>query len=219
MKPIFSKGHVLAECPDCCAPTTFEYHQGGSQFGGLVRAGVPPGSHATGTTYYKLLSCAFCGRPGVATVAGENKYEEGRLVSFWPTSVPRGYLPERTPGAVVREYREAEQSMSVCAWRGAAALLRSALDKVLVANGYDEKDLYNKIEAAGTDGLVTTARLKRANELVCTLRNDVLHDEWREVDQKDAEAAHRYVGRIIEDLYDDRATVEALLREKGRLPG
>jgi hypothetical protein len=106
--------------------------------------------------------------------------------------------------------------MSVEAWRGAAALLRSALEKALKANGYDEKDLYKKVEAAGADGVITSARRQRAQDLVRTLGNDVLHEEWRGVTQQESEDAHHYVGRVIEDLYDDRAAVEKVLEAKGR---
>jgi hypothetical protein len=48
--------------------------------------------------------------------------------------------------------------------------------------------------------------------------NDVLHNEWREITNDEVEAAHHYTQRILEDLYDDRATVEALLKQKGELP-
>jgi len=44
----------------------------------------------------------------------------------------------------------------------------------------------------------------------------VLHEEWREVLQAAVEASHHYVARIIEDLYDDRKTIEALLAANGR---
>jgi hypothetical protein len=53
---------------------------------------------------------------------------------------------------------------------------------------------------------------------VRVLGNDVLHDEWREVTPEDAEKAHHYVQRILEDFYDDRSTVESELRSKNRLP-
>jgi len=106
--------------------------------------------------------------------------------------------------------------MSVSAWRGAAALLRSALEKALKANGYDEAVLYKKIEAAGADGVITSSRRQRAQDLVRILGNDVLHEEWRVVTQQEAEDAHHYVGRVIEDLYDDRAAVETVLAAKGR---
>jgi hypothetical protein len=73
-----------------------------------------------------------------------------------------------------------------------------------------------KIEAAGDDGAITSARRQRAQDLVRTLGNDVLHDDWRVVTQEEVEDAHKYVGRILEDFYDDRATVEKMLTSKNR---
>jgi hypothetical protein len=49
------------------------------------------------------------------------------------------------------------------------------------------------------------------------LGNDVLHDEWRAVTEDEFEQAHHYAQRILEDFYDDRTSVEALLISKGRL--
>jgi hypothetical protein len=122
------------------------------------------------------------------------------------------------PQGVLNEFREAEVCLSAGAWRGAAALFRSALEKVLKANGYTkERDLYQRIEAAASDGVITAARRQRAHDLVRTLGNDVLHDDWREVLPAEAEAAQHYVGRVIEDLYDDRASVETILRAALRI--
>lgn len=49
------------------------------------------------------------------------------------------------------------------------------------------------------------------------LGNDVMHDDWREVTEQEFDEAHRYAQRILEDFYDDRPTVEALLISKGRM--
>ncbi|ANH72229.1 hypothetical protein ACS15_1460 [Ralstonia insidiosa] len=50
------------------------------------------------------------------------------------------------------------------------------------------------------------------------LGNDVLHEEWREIPEVDVEAARQYAQRILEDFYDDRESVLALVRSKGRVP-
>lgn len=95
----------------------------------------------------------------MAVASDQNRgYVNSILVSFWPTSVPTARLPESVPNEIVREYREAEICMSASAWRGAVALLRSVLEKAILANGYNKKDLFKKIEAAGVDGLITSAR-------------------------------------------------------------
>ena len=98
-------------------------------------------------------------------------------------------------------------------------MLRSTLEKTLLANGYEKGNLYKKIETAAADGTITAARSKRAHENIRVLGNDVLHDEWREVTEEEFDEAHHYAQRILEDFYDDRPTVEALLKEKGRMNG
>ena len=91
------------------------------------------------------------------------------------------------------------------------------------ANGYktkDLKDLAKQIDAAATDGIITKARQRRAHEEIRVLGNDVLHDEWHEIPPEDVEAARHYCQRILEDFYDDRASVEQLLITAGRkIPG
>jgi len=44
-----------------------------------------------------------------------------------------------------------------------------------------------------------------------------LHDEWREVKEEEVNAAHHYTQRILEDFYDERDSVEEILKEKGRI--
>jgi hypothetical protein len=48
------------------------------------------------------------------------------------------------------------------------------------------------------------------------LGNDVPHDDWREITKDEFDDAHHYSQRILEDLYDDRVTVEKILKAKGR---
>jgi len=220
MEPVFVEGNVRADCPDCGVPSTFEYRnpdQPGVEFGEVI---LKKRHRYKNIPYakliYKLLRCTVCNRPGVAKMHVDSDYRQGMLELFWPSSITSAELPDNAPKQIEKELREAESCMSVEAWRGAAALLRSALEKTLIENGYDEKNLYEKIEAAGNNGLITSARRQRAQDLIRTLGNDVLHDEWRVVTRQEVEDAHHYVARVIEDLYDDRATVEAVLTEKGR---
>jgi hypothetical protein len=68
--------------------------------------------------------------------------------------------------------------------------------------------LEGKIDEAASDGVITEARRKRAHDDIRVLGNDVLHDEWREVKEEEVSGAHQYIQRILEDFYDDRASVE-----------
>ena len=65
--------------------------------------------------------------------------------------------------------------------------------------------------------MITAARRQKAQDLVRILGNDVLHGDWREVSSAEAGDSYHYVTRVVEDLYDDRPTTEAILIEKGRL--
>jgi hypothetical protein len=95
--------------------------------------------------------------------------------------------------------------------------LRSTLEKTLRSNGYIKGNLADRIDEAAADGAITAARSQRAHDNIRVLGNDVLHDEWREVTEDEYDDAHRYAQRILEDFYDDRPSVEALLISKKRL--
>lgn len=74
-----------------------------------------------------------------------------------------------------------------------------------------------RIDAAATDGIITGPRQKKAHADIRVLGNDVLHDEWRKVGPEEVELTHHYAQRVLEDFYDDRPTVEAILKQKGRI--
>ena len=48
------------------------------------------------------------------------------------------------------------------------------------------------------------------------LRNDVLPDAWRPVDDEEVEVARHDTQRILEDFYNDKQTVENILTAKGK---
>jgi len=77
--------------------------------------------------------------------------------------------------------------------------------------------MQERIDAAAADGAITDARRKRAHDEIRSLGNDVLHDDWRVVEDSEVEESHRYMQRILEDFYDDRATVEGILKAKRKL--
>jgi len=67
-------------------------------------------------------------------------------------------------------------------------------------------------------GMQATKERRLAHDNIRLLRNDVLHDEWRVVTEDEFDQAHRYAQRILEDLYDDRPSVDAILKVKSRMP-
>lgn len=125
------------------------------------------------------------------------------------------------PTGIKREFREAEVCAENECYRAAAAMLRSVLDKTLRANGYntrENKNLKQQIDAAAADGVITKARQKRAHEEVRVLGNDVLHDDWHEITEEDVDVSRQYLQRLLEDFYDDRPSVLALLKAANRTP-
>ena len=166
---------------------------------------------------YVLLRCASCGRGALATLLMEMGAAGVILEAFSPLTVQPATLPKDTPKDIVAEVREAERCAAVGGWRAASAMLRSALEKTLKTNGYTKGDLKNKINEAAADGVITASRQQRAHDEVRDLGNDVLHDEWRPVDEGEYDSSHLYTQRVIEDFYDSRAQVEAVLKAKGRI--
>lgn len=218
MKPKLTNRNVVARCPDCRgAITTFEYRDSSGEFGLIqVRKRVSLKELLFDRITYRLLRCASCGRGGMAELY-DNFDEKYYLGEFFPFSIEKAKIPDNIPLGIVSEFREAELCASFGGLRASSALFRSTLEKVLKQNGYIKGTLASRIDEAADDGIITELRRKRAHEDVRVLGNDVLHDEWRDITPEEVEASHHYVQRILEDFYDDRASVEAILKEHNRI--
>lgn len=210
---------VSAYCPRCRATAIFDSRQQlGHPLGMIVNPEPQVGlRRVNGREVWVLLKCCGCSRGALAEFRDSGNAASADLATFHPLALPAAALPAKTDPGVVNEYREAERCASAGAWRGASALIRSALEKALKANGYTQGMLAKKIDDAAADGVITSSRRPRAHDDVRVLGNEIVHDEWRAVDEAEVEAALRYTQRVLEDLYDDRAEVEKILRAKGRL--
>ena len=226
MPPVLDGNNVRANCPTCGgAVTTYEFREGAAnrEYGHVTLEGAHKfrDQHCTGITY-RLLRCAGCGRGGLAEVhrLSDNREWAGGLERFFPPTIDKHSIPVGVPDDIEAEFAEAELCASVQAWRSASAMLRSVLEKTLKVNGYDgpRDNLKTKIDQAVADGILTEARSKRAHANLRVLGNDILHDPWREVTADEFDAAHLYAQRILEDFYDDRPTIEAILVSKNRIP-
>jgi hypothetical protein len=209
---------VRARCPDCQAIAVFHFREsGGREFGYAAVQRIQDYAQETYQgALYRLVSCGGCGRGGVAKIL----VRAGRapvLADFYPHARETGRLPPGVPEGVAAEFREAELCQSVGARRAASALVRSVLEKTLRANGYATGSLHQKINDAAADGAITGARRQRAHDDIRVLGNEVVHEEWRPVTADEVDTALHYAQRVLEDLYDDRPTVEALLRSKQRI--
>lgn len=220
MKPQLSQNYgISAYCTTCKAITSFDP----KQVIAVDNRHTFKGSNFQ-RSVYAFTVCARCGRGGLGTI-GDNGNPQGATVEeFFPIAVNSAPIPKAVPVDIEAEFREAERCAAYGANRAASALFRSVLEKTLKTNGYVKtndpslRDLQKRIDAAASDGVITDARRKRAHDDIRSLGNDVLHDDWREVNDDEVEDSHRYTQRILEDLYDDRKTVEAVLIAKKRLP-
>lgn len=207
---------VRAMCDRCRAPVTFEPGYGGSWWG----AHGPHYSEGTTRlpyTIWRLLKCSVCNRGAIVELGGIRDGErEMLLVSFLPIAIQSLALPGETPEAIRQEFLEAERCAAAGAFRGASAMLRSALEKTLRANGYTAGSLAKKIDDAAGDGTITRARMQRAHDEVRVLGNEVVHDPWRPVDHAEFDLAHFYTQRVIEDFYEHRDEVLKVLAEAKR---
>jgi hypothetical protein len=168
VRPELKNGNnVVASCPDCGGRSTFESKSAGTPFGRIDKEGV---LQYDGQTYhvsvYHLLRCASCGRGALATSVYAAGSALGVLHSFSPVTSDKVPLPKATPKDIQEEVREAERCAAVGAWRAGSAMLRSALEKTLKANGYTTGSLKDKIDEAAADGVITDARKQRAHDEV-----------------------------------------------------
>ncbi len=214
----FRNSIITCICPDCSAITNFNFRDDRREYGSYV----VDGSHNfKGQEYsriiYRLYRCSGCDRGGVAKIHASGTVSQGEIEDFYPVGIEKLKLPSNVPEDIIAELREAELCASICAWRAGSAMLRSVLDKVFTSNGYNEKKLYDKIEAAKIDGIITDSRAKKAHDDVRVLGNDILHDEWKVVTSEEFNVSYHYCQRIIEDFYDDRVTIERKLRSVNRL--
>ena len=219
MMPQYFSNHIRANCPNCEGALSNFHIVGGT--GTHLPAIKKDGEHNfNGQKYnsivYQLVQCAGCGRGGFCKVH-INKSGQGIVEEFFPLTTEISKLPESTPPDIVAEFRESETCASISAWRASSAMLRSTLEKVLKKNGYDDGGLERKINKAAEDGIITASRQKKAHEDIRVLGNDIMHDEWKNVTEEDYMSSHHYVQRIIEDFYDDRPSVEKILKDKKRL--
>jgi len=224
--PEFIDGKVRAVCPGCGGEV-------GTFLAVTARAMFPSMSPSSGNTpievgnldpavrrgaSYRLLECTMCGEVAMAKVVlGEGG---PRLAAFYPHQLVPARLPEGVPEGVVLELREGELCASAGAFRAGVMMLRSALEKVLGANGYTKKrdgDLKARIDAAARDGAMTTSDARGVHDDVREQGNAIVHDDWRDVTAVEWKTALDLLVRIVDCLYGRRETARALLIDRKRI--
>lgn len=220
MKPRFNGGTgIVAICPDCATQSTFDQNFEGT-FGktGFVAKNETHQYQGDvfNRTLYVLYRCSGCGRGALGTLHDNGSSKGAVIEDFIPYAAPVESLPSNTPTDIREEYKEAVRCFNAGAFRACSAMARSTLEKILIANGYTTGVLAKKINEASTDGTITASRKQQAHDDLRTLGNDVLHEPWKTVSEEDATAALHYAQRILEDFYDSRKEVEAVLTAAGR---
>jgi hypothetical protein len=230
MAVINERGNIIAHCPTCDgAKSTFEYVGSRGEIGHVTKVFPRDYRHFSDDQLrirFQLFRCTACGAGALGVIKIMNvhgSYPEDiwQLLDFYPEAKERLRLPKEVPIGIQREFREAELCSEAGCYRAAAGMLRSVLDKTLRANGYntrDNKNLKQQIDAAAGDGVITKSRQKRAHEEVRVFGNDVLHDDWHETKEEDINISRQYLQRLLEDSYDDRPSVLALLKAAQRMP-
>lgn len=214
----YENGLIKCICPDCNAITNFDYKSSSGDYGSFaIKKQHQFNNKDFSRIIYQLFSCAGCRRGGVAKIHCNELVREGEVEDFYPVGLDKTDVPVNTPKEILAELQEAELCVLIKAWRAGSAMLRSVLEKVLTNNGYSKGGLKAKINAANKDGIITDSRARKAHNEVRVLGNDILHDEWKVVTEDDFSASYHYCQRIIEDFYDDRNTVENILKAKGRI--
>lgn len=214
---LVDKYNVRAKCPNCDgAISNFLYRDSsGREFGYITLNDTleqcDECSSRNGNIIFRLLSCSSCSYGAVA------KYFQHpgsvHLLEFFPESIDILEIPKLVPKEIESEFREAEKCASVGARRGACALLRSTLEKILNAHGYTERYLSNNIANATKDGVITKVLSERASEVIKLLGDEVMHKDWREISYEEYVLTHGYCQRIMENFYDSPELVKIILKE------
>ena len=224
MMKIHQNGSIVSSCTICkSSSSTFEWRSNQKAFGFIEKDLISTFTRSE-KNEYRLFRCAGCGSGAIGILRINNNlgYPEGilSLVNFFPKQLDSKKIPENVPLGITKEFREAEACFSNNCFRAASGLFRSVLDKTLRANGYkkNRSNLANQIDSAASDGVITQSRKIKAHSEIRVLGNDVLHDEWVELNEDDVLACWHYTQRILEDFYDDRDSVLDILRKSGRTP-
>lgn len=220
MQAILSGNKIIAKCPNCRgAVSNFLFNDdSGSNLGSVSTIKE---NWVQGYRYekmdYRLARCAGCGRGGLAEIYRDAGLNKTHFADFYPHSLNHLRIPASTPEGIASEFFEAEVCASVGAYRAGAAMLRSTLEKTLKDHGYTEWKLSTNLKNLGEDGIIPIPLKEKATSIVKVLGDDVMHKEWREIEEEEFEEAHKYTQKILDAFYDDAETVKKILIQKRRL--
>lgn len=145
---------LLIECPHC-----------------HVRDQVAQGGHAVGgwegISHWLVRNCnnPLCKRPIFVVYDEQQSAETGRPRFTYPLS--GGHLDEATqfPDRVREEFREATHCLQIDAFLASMTMSRRVLQRCLKHLGFDQRNLYNQIEAAKANDTIPRRYHQLADEV------------------------------------------------------
>lgn len=154
------------------------------------------------------LYCATCAHCGNRTVWLEGKGEHGTML--WPFGVSNAPLPhDHMPEDVKRDYLEARDIVGLSP-RGAAALLRLAIQKLCVHLGEPGKNINTDIAAMVKKGL--PMQIQQALDVVRVTGNNAVHPGELKVDDNPETAAALFdlINLIVDNRIAEPERIQAL---------
>jgi len=180
--PLLQNMLNLDRCPHCSVskPTLEKIHE------------VVTDNHATSNQrYWRIYKCNFCG--GLVT-ASSKEYNHKVEEIFPEAKSVDNAIPERA-----REYLKQSMESSPA---GAVMLAASAVDSMLKQKEYKEGNLYDRIEQAVKDHLITEEMAKWAHDVRLDVNDQGHADEEAPLpDEADAKRAIEFVKALAQLLF------------------
>jgi hypothetical protein len=235
--PQLAGEEIIARCPGCSGePRSFEMCKNYLPIALEVSQDIAPPTAVAQSffpfckwqrvTAHHLYKCRKCGLVAYARLQhvvrsdfnGNQLDRNSVLEDFYPRSVAVHSLPVATADTLAELFRDAERCEQEGLFRAAVATLRAALEHLLKINGHHaEPNLYKRIAAARSEGVITVHLFKRADALR-DKGNESLH-EFQAVDALAAAELREFLASIIREFYEHRESVEATLKELKRIGG
>lgn len=169
---------------------------------------------------WQLTRCSGCGSGALVQlreIRNDGLVSEKQIISFYPRADLSLPVPDDVPDKLRDEFQEAGLCISAGANRAGLAMLRSTIDRILVANGLIDGAICDRVERAKDLGLITCSRSALAHEYLNVMEDNLLHKNWRPVDTAVATAAHNFCLDLLKDFYHERGHVESVLLRAGIL--
>ena len=125
----------------------------------------------------------------------------------WRPSVTETHDYPHVPDHIAEAATEAYECNSSEHYRGAIMLARAVIEATAKDQGITSGNLFNKIEAMATGGLIRTV-IKDAAHGVRELGNEMAHGDFVDpITAEESELVIRLMGEILNDVYQSPAVI------------